>query len=335
MVTYEDIARKAKVSIATVSHVINNTRFVEPKTKQRVIDVINDLKYKPNLLARSLATGKTSTIGLVISDITNPFYPEIVSGVEDASREKGYSVLLCNINYETKKGLESIGALISKKIDGIIIATSQVADPIIEEIIEYGINYVIVDWGDRDINADKLTFNFDRGIKEAVDYLISMGHRKIFFISGPRDRKSSMVRIKSFVNAISNHKDKDIYYKVLEGDHKLEGGYTSAKEILDEKIIPSAVMCSNDLTAIGAMESFIDSGLKVPADMSVIGLDNIKLTEIIIPHLTTIMLDRYRIGNVLTEMLVKRIEKKDIPLQEVVIDTKLVKRNSVSRIAGS
>lgn len=328
MTNYKDIAKLANVSIATISHVINNTRNVEPLTRQKVIKAMKALKYKPNLYARGLAIGKTHTIGLIISDITNPFYPELVKGIEKAALENGYNVFLCNIDYDFKVGLKSIEALISRKIDGIILASSQVDDVIIEEIIDNEINLVMVDWGGSNIKADSIVFDYWNGIKEAVDYLFQMKHRKIFFISGPKQHKTSIIRINDFKNAVL--KNKDIYFEIIEGNHKLEGGYNVAKTILNRKIIPTAIICSNDLTAIGAMQSFIESGLSIPSDISIIGLDNIKLTEIIKPHITTIELERYKIGAKLVEILLKRISDKNLPMQRAIFSTRLIKRESVA-----
>ncbi len=146
MVNYNDIAKLAKVSSTTVSHVINETRLVLPETKKRVKDAMKKLNYQPNLLARGLATGKTHTIGLVISDIKNPFYPELIQGVEELAVKNDYNVFLCNTDYDIEKGLKSIGALIRKKIDGIIVASSQADSFLIRELIEPKVPFVLVDW---------------------------------------------------------------------------------------------------------------------------------------------------------------------------------------------
>jgi LacI family transcriptional regulator len=331
MANYEDIAKIAKVSIATVSHVINSTRYVEPRTKQRVLDAIDKLKYSPNLYARGLVIGKTNTIGLVISDIRNPFYPELIQGTEEIASKNGYNVFLCNIGYDIEKIKKSIEALISRKIDGIILATSLIEDSIIKEILNYKINFVMVDLGNTNIKIDSIIFDYASGIEEAFDYLISLGHRNIFFISGPQNHRTSMIRINNFTGAVLKHKNLKINYDIIEGDHKLEGGYEAAKKILDGKLIPTAVMCSNDLTAIGAMQSFMEGGLKIPQDISIIGLDNIQLSEIIKPHLTTIELDRYKIGSTLMELLLNRINDTNSPIQKTVFKTRLIKRESVEK----
>ncbi|MBM3710340.1 MAG: LacI family transcriptional regulator [Actinobacteria bacterium] len=330
MANYKDIAKIANVSIATVSHVINNTRFVTPETRKMVLDAMEKLKYRPNLYARGLAIGRTNTVGLVISDIRNPFYPELVQGTEEIAQKNNYNVFLCNTDYDIKKGLNTIGALISRKIDGIILASSQVDDSIVREVLDSNVNFVMVDWGSRNIRADSIAFDYMVGIEESLDYLITLGHRLIYFISGPKERKTSQIRINNFIESLKKYNNKNLKYKIIEGDHKLEGGCKAAKKILKEKDIPTAVMCSNDLTAIGAMQVFIENGLRIPKDISIIGLDNIKLSEILKPNLTTIELDRYKIGKTLMEFLLNRINNNDLPVQKVIFKTKLIKRESVS-----
>jgi DNA-binding LacI/PurR family transcriptional regulator len=330
MVNYNDIAKIAKVSPTTVSHVINETRFVMPETKRRVLEAMNKLKYQPNLLARSLATGKTHTIGLVISDIRNPFYPELVQGVEELALKNDYNVFLCNTDYDIEKGLRSIGALIKRKIDGLIVASSQVDSIVINQLIDTDVNFVLVDWGKRNVGVDSLYFDYRVGIVEAVSYLVSLKHRSIYFISGLKTLQTAKIRTSNFIDTIEKQKSTGLSYKIFEGDHKIEGGCRAVRKILKEKILPTAIICSNDLTAIGAMKTFKDSGIKVPDDISVIGLDNIALTEIVSPTLTTIELERYRIGRTAMELLLNRIKDKDLLKQTCIFKTKLVIRESTS-----
>lgn len=335
MVNYNDIARIAKVSPTTVSHVINETRFVMPETKKRVLEVMKKLKYQPNLLARSLATGKTHTIGLVISDIRNPFYPELVQGVEELAVKNDYNVFLCNTDYDIGKGLKSIGALIKRKIDGIIVASSQVDSSVIKQLFDTSVIFVLVDWCKRNIKVDSLYFDYKVGIAEAISHLISLGHRNIYFIGGPKKLKTAEIRIRNFIDVIESHENINLNYKILEGDHRIDGGYRVAQKILKEKIYPTAIVCSNDLTAIGAMKALQTGGIKVPEDISIIGLDNIALTEIVSPALTTIELERYRIGKTAMELLLNRIKDKELPKQRCTFKTKLVIRESTSKKKNS
>ena len=335
MVNYRDIAEIANVSSATVSHVINKTRFVSPETRNKVLEAMKKLNYKPNLLARSLATGITHTIGLVISDIKNPFYPEIIQGVEELAVQSDYNIFLCNTDYDVEKGLKSIGALIRKKVDGIIIASSQADKFLFEEIIESPIPFVLVDWNESKINADSIYFDFRPGISEAVEHLVSLGHKKIFFISGPKDLKTSSIRKNNFVDIIKNYKSKGVCFKTIEGNHKIDGGINAAKEIEKEKDLPTSIICSNDLTAIGVMKTLQIDGIAVPDRISIIGLDNIMLSEIVSPALTTIELERYLIGRTAVELLLNRIKNKEIPKQSRCFSTRLIIRETTSRAINS
>lgn len=331
MVNYNDIAKLAKVSPTTVSHVINETRFVMPETKDRVFEAMRKLKYQPNLLARSLATGKTHTVGLVISDIRNPFYPELVQGVEELAVKNEYNVFLCNTDYDIEKGLKSIGALIKRKIDGIIVASSQVDSSVIDQLVDTDVNFVLVDWCKRNIKVDSLYFDYKVGIAGAVSHLVSLGHRDIYFISGPKKMKTAEIRMRNFVDTVKRHKKEKINYRILEGNHKIDGGCYAGKKILKEKNLPTAVVCSNDLTALGAMKAFQAGGIKIPDDISIIGLDNIALTEIVSPAMTTIELERYEIGKTAMEMLLNRIKDKELPKQTCIFKTRLIIRGSTGR----
>lgn len=228
MVNYRDIAKLAKVSQTTVSHVINETRFVLPETKKRVLDAIEKLNYRPNLLAKGLATGKTLTIGLVISDIKNPFYPELVQGVEELALKNNYSIFLFNTDYDVEKGLKSIEVLIRKKVDGIIVASSQADSFFIEELLDAKMPFVLVDWNNINVDADSMYFDFKIGISEAINHLISLDHRKIYFISGPKTLETSKIRIRNFIDLIEENKEYNLSYEIFEGDHKIKGGFKAA-----------------------------------------------------------------------------------------------------------
>jgi DNA-binding LacI/PurR family transcriptional regulator len=332
MVNYNDIASLAKVSSTTVSHVINETRYVSPDTKKRVLDAMKKLNYQPNLLARGLATGKTRTVGLVISDIKNPFYPELVQGVEQLALSKDYNIFLCNTDYDIEKGLKSTQALIRKKVDGIIVASSQAEDFLIKELLSIKIPFVLVDWNKTGINVDSIYFDFKTGIEEAINHLLSLGHKKIFFISGPKNLNTARIRKNNFIEIMDKYEDSNLTYKIFEGNHKLSGGFECAERILKANEIPTAIICSNDITAIGVMKTLHENNIKVPQEISIVGLDNISLTEIVSPALTTIALERYEIGKASMEMLLNRIKDKDLPKQIRYFKTRLIVRRSTQEI---
>ncbi|MCL6088166.1 MAG: substrate-binding domain-containing protein, partial [Actinobacteria bacterium] len=262
------------------------------------------------------------------------FYPEIIQGVEELAVKSDYNIFLCNTDYDVEKGLKSIGALIRKKVDGIIIASSQADKFLFEELIESPTPFVLVDWNESKINVDSVYFDFESGIRKAVEYLVSLGHKKIYFISGPKDLKTAIIRKNNFISIIEDYRNRGISYKIIEGNHKIDGGINAAKEIEEGKDIPSSIICSNDLTAIGVMKTLQIDGISVPGKISIIGLDNIMLSEIVTPALTTISLERYLIGKSAAELLLNRIKDKNMPKQIKYFSTRLIIRESTSKAPG-
>jgi len=333
MVGYKEIARNAKVSPSTVSHVINKTRFVEPETEERVLKAMKMLNYtQPNLLAKSLLTGKSNTIGLVISDIGNPFYHDVIQGIEEIIKSNGYNLFLINTNFGKDTGLNSIKALVGRRVDGIIISASQIDNKLIKEIIEIGIKIVIIDGGERDLDIDNLYFDYKSGINETVDYLISLGHKNFVFVSGPLGINTSNIRLSYFKESIEKHKDRNISYSVIEGTLQADSGKKVGKKLLEMEEMPTAIVCSNDISAIAIMNELISNGIKIPEDISITGLGNTKLSELVNPLLTTIGLDLYEIGKTAIQFLLNRIEKEDIDVQSKVFDTMLIKRKSTAML---
>ena len=330
MATYKDIARISNVSKTTVSHAINKTRYVAPKTVKRIEEAMKDLCYQPNLLARSLAVGKTNTIGLVISNIRNPDYSELIRSIEILANKKDYSLFLCDTDFDIDMGIRSVTALIKKQVDGIICVMSQANLLIIKELEDSNIPFVLLDSDDEKADYDFTYIDFRPGINEAIEYLVTLGHKKIFFITGPLKLKTSRKRKKIFISSVEKYED--IKYKIFEGDHKLEGGINAIKEIVKSADIPTAILCSNDFSASGALRELIRFGYKIPEDISIIGIDNSNLLcTLAVPTLTSIDIYRYNTGKWAFEMLMNRINDGNNPIQKKIINTKLVIRESVAK----
>jgi len=331
MTSGKDIANLANVSIATVSHVINNTRFVNPKTKKKVLDAMEKLSYRPNFLARALVTGKSKTIGLIISDIGNPYYSEIFKGVENYSANKGYNVFLANSDHDINKSLEAIIALLKKKVDGLLIL-SEIDSRIIQELLNSKVCFVAVNWTDEIVNTDTIYLDYKVGMKEAVDYIIKIGHKRIGFISGPKNNLIAKPRINIFNDLMKEYAGYNIKYKIFEGDHRILGGLRVSKEILeDDSLKPTVLICSNDLTAIGIINGLQNAGLKIPKNISVIGLDNILFTRFTNPPLSTIAFDICEIGEKATQLLLSRIDDKNKPIEQLAFKTKFIMRKSIAK----
>ena len=335
MTTIKDVAEKAGVSTSTVSHVINNTRFVSEELKQSVLKAIKELSYYRDAQARGLATGKTHIIGLIVSDITNPFFPELIRGAETCATQQGYDVFLCNTGYDPERTSSLVRRLIEKKVDGAIIMTTEMEYALVVSLTTKKIPVVLLDWGITDILVSNIKENFHKGIEEAIDHLIKLDHRNIAFISGPLNLKTAKTRRDVFLSII---KEYAVIMKepiIIQGDWKISGGELAAERILNTPNHPTAILASNDLMAIGAMRKIKEVGLQIPKDISIIGLDDIFMSSLVDPPLTTINLPRYEIGKIAWNLLNYSMQNKDEMGKEEIVNTSLIVRNSTGIVPNS
>lgn len=331
-VTINDVADKAGVSKSTVSHVINKTRFVTRETRDRVLEAIDELDYRPSAIARSLVSHRTKTAGLLISDVGNPFYNEVIIGVEDVALSEDYSVFLCNTGYNTERGMKLIRSLIDKSVDGIMFMSSSMTLDMLHEVIGNNIEAVVLDWGVPDIEryARTITINFDSGIGQAVQHLFDLGHRRIAFVGGPSDLWTAQVRRDSFTQHMVMRGLEVNQNWFIEGNLRIEGGYRAFDFLKQLDPPPTAVITANDLTALGLLWAARKEGVQVPRDLSIIGLDDIELVSKITPSLTTICLPRREIGQLAMRMLLKAINDHSEVKITREVDTHLVIRESTA-----
>ena len=331
-VTIKDIARVAKVSIATVSKVVNGKDHnITTATRQRVLETINELNYVPNRIASSMITKNTYTIGLVIPDITNPFFPEVARGVEDYANQAGYHVVLCNSDNNPKKESTYIYMLQEKMVDGIIITSTSANN--IEESVRHNIRIDIpVITVDRDLanfrTKGKILVDNVAGAFDAVSFMIEKGYRKIVHLSGTINSTPSVQRLEGYRKALEYNNiefNPDLY---LEGTYDIEFGYEGIKKIIDKKIDFDSVFCGNDLIAIGAMKAAKELGYKVPSEIGVMGFDNSYLAGLVSPSLSTVNQPNYQMGYKAAELLINYIKNPSEPHNEVVLKTELVIRES-------
>ncbi len=331
MSSIKEVAREAGVSIATVSHVINNTRFVSDKVRARVVKAIEQCRYYPNAHARGLASGRTKIIGLVISDIANPFFPDLVKAIEEAAFERGFETLLSNTNYETERASKYVRRLIERNVAGVAVMTSEMSKELIDELARREVPVVFLDVGKTGKQMSNLQVDYEAGIEQAILHLVALGHRRIAFISGRIDIRSSRRRLEAFQRAM-----KQLFPEIPElifyGNFKIEGGRRAAHEILMTQAdnLPTAVVAANDLTAIGAINEFESAGLKVPADISVIGFDDIDFAALTKPALTTVSLPRNELGRRAVEMLFNALDNPREEGTEIKIPTNLIIRQSTA-----
>jgi len=335
MSSIKDIASEAGVSTATVSHVINKTRFVSDEVQARVLKAIELHNYYPNAHARSLASGNSRIFGLVISDIANPFFPELVKSIEAAAYEHGYDVVLSNTNYDTERTSHYVRRFIERKVAGVAVMTSEMDKSLIEELGRREVPVVFLDSGEAGLHMSNLRVGYDEGIKQAILHLVELGHRSVAFISGLPHLHSAKRRLEAFrqtMRAVLPAAPEQIY----QGDFKIEGGRHAALEILAANELPTAVVAANDLMAFGAISEFHRAGLNVPGDISVVGFDDIAFSSLIEPALTTVNLPLGELGELAVEALMTTLSSSTQHGVELPIPTRLVIRNSTTAArAGS
>ncbi len=341
MANIKDVAKRANVSITTVSHIINKTRYVSDELTERVNKAMEELDYHPNSLARGLRSGKTKTIGLVIPDISNQFFAEISRKIEDRGFENGYSVILCNTNDDPQKEKTYIDVLLAKKVEGIIFISTIVESNNLDRVMEFNIPIVVVDRIIKDIKSDTVLVDNSKGGYAAAKYLIELGHRRIGCIEGPSLITPSAQRAEGYKLALQEEGikiDPDLF---VTGDFRYESGNKAMRELLALPNPPTAVFACNDMMALGAIQAINDNGMNIPDDISVIGFDNIPFSETVYPTLTTMAQPIYEIANLIVDLLINRIKlqqqrirtsEQELEYKHVVFETKLIERDSCKRI---
>jgi LacI family transcriptional regulator len=333
MSSIKDVAREAGVSTATISHVINNTRFVSDEVRARVMQAIQQCRYYPNAHARSLASGKSRILGLVVSDIANPFFPELVKAIETAAFERGFDVVLSNTNYDTERTSHYVQRFIERNVAGVAVMTSEMDKKLTDELAHREVPVVFLDVGEKGLHMSNLKVDYEEGIEQAILHLVALGHRRIAYISGNIELRSARRRLQAFT-ATMQQLFPDVPELIFNGNFKIEGGRRAANEILATQAgdLPTAVVAANDLTAIGAIHEFEANGLDIPRDISIIGFDNIAFSALTKPALTTINLPRNELGRRAVEVLLRSIDKPTEEGQEIRIPTNLIIRQSTAPV---
>ncbi|HVF57094.1 MAG TPA: LacI family DNA-binding transcriptional regulator [Pyrinomonadaceae bacterium] len=326
----KDVAREAGVSTATVSHVINNSRFVTEETRARVLEAVERCDYYPNAHARSLASGRSHILGLLISDIANPFFPELVKSIETAAFERGYDVVLSNTNYDAARTSHYVKRLIERKVSGVALMTSEMDMALVDELARRQVSVVFLDLDAPGPNMSNLCIDYREGIEEAVRHLVALGHSRLAFIGGPERLRSAVKRREAFREAVAKHLPGRPPPAIYEGDFKLEGGRLAARAVLAAKRMPTAVMAANDMMALGAMQEWRAAGLRIPEDLSLVGFDDIAFAALCDPPLTTVCVPRTELGRRAVEALMATLEHPERVGAEVRVPTYLVERGSTA-----
>ncbi|HLY40776.1 MAG TPA: LacI family DNA-binding transcriptional regulator [Terracidiphilus sp.] len=327
------VAKLANVSIATVSRTINHVPTVNPKMAKRVREAIRELNYFPNTQARALVSGRSKLLGLIVSEITNPFFPELIQGFEDVAVESGYEIMIGSTNYDPERLQGCIRRMLERNVDGVAVMTFGIEQPLLDQLSNRNIPLVFVDVAPERPGISAVSVDYHQGIRQAVQHLAVLGHRSIAFVTGPLHLHSAQSRLAAFKKSLQEcgiPVDKKL---ILDGDHTMEGGMIAAERLMDEKGLPSAIMCSNDMLAIGVLHQLSRCGLRVPDDVSLIGFDDIHMAAMMIPPLTSILMSRAELAQGAISALRGHLD--GLPKREYVIGTHLVVRESTAYPKGA
>jgi LacI family transcriptional regulator len=331
-----EIAKRAKVSTATVSRVINRVTTVNPQLAKRVWNVVNELNYYPNTQARALVSGRSRIFGLIISDITNPFFPEIVKVFESIAVQRQYEILLTSTENDPKQMESSVRRMIERRVEGVAVLTFGMEEALLEGLKVRNVPLVFVDVGPARPRVSNIRIDYLNGIRQAVQHLAALRHEKIAFISGPPRLKSAVARQRAFIQSMREIGLESREELIVEGDHTMEGGMAAFAKLLSRPARPTAVMCSNDMTAIGVMRKSHEAGISIPHDVSVVGFDDIRLAQFVLPPLTTVQMSQAELARLAFNALMTDVER-ETPApngSEYVLKTNLVLRESTSLMSA-
>jgi len=326
-VTIKDVAKYAEVSVATVSRVLNNNGYVNIETEQKVVEAIQALNYKPNAIARSLYNKKTKTLGLIVPDITNPFFPELARAVEDITNKNGYTLLLYNSDEEAEKEKNYLEDLQQKYVDGVILATNSLTK---QQLSEYNMPIVVLDRPVEDNIPTVIAKNYE-GARVATQYLKDIGCQNIAHIKGPENNINAIRRYHGYLDEVKNE---SWFHQglVVSGEYHMSTATQIAKELLEQYPSIDGIFAGNDVMAVGAIKAAHQLGRKIPEDLSIIGFDGITLGEMTIPELTTIAQPIYYMGELAAKILIELVEGKQIEQSYYELDVDLVVRESTRKV---
>ncbi len=328
----KEVAARARLSTATVSRTINHSDLVRPRTAEKVRRAIRELGYYPNTQARALVSGRSHMFGLIISDIVNPFFPELVKSFEFAAIHRGYEVIVANTDYDSERMSGCVRRMIERKVDGVAIMTSELDRHLLDELSHRRLPIVFLDVGKLKPLISNINVDYSKGIGEAVQHIVALGHQRVGFISGPLRLKSARTRRSAFLKCIAACGIGERHRSMVEGNHKIDGGEEAMMQLLSLSEPPTAVLTSNDLTAIGALRAVTRVGLQVPRDISVVGFDDIELSRFTQPPLTTIRLSRDELGRKAFDALYETVAGERRLGHEIKISTSLVERESTAPV---
>ena len=328
------VAKKAGVSTATVSRVLNDLKVVKNSTRARVLKAAQELKYHPNLHARSLARGQSHTLGVLVSNMENPFFFDVFRALESAAHSHGYEVVVANTDYRSEQLVSSARLMIGWRVAGLAAVVSEMDAELMQILTDTRIPIVFYDVGTPRKNITNVRVDYGKGMKKIVEYLYSLGHTQMAFVGHHSTLGPISERRKSFLESVAQCSPRAKSH-VVAGADGLEGGRQAARELLSSDFHPTSIICVNDFMAVGVLRELRDRGVRAPEDISVTGFDNIKLAEFCSPALTTAHIPREHIGQTIFENLVRDSRKEQLSGREILIDPELVVRESTGPLRNA
>jgi len=326
--TIHDVAEEAGVSVATVSHVINETRYVSPELTKKVKQAMDKLGYQRNSVARSLKTQKTHTIGLIVSDITNPFFSQLLRGVEKIATSESYTLIICNTDETLEKEELYLDVMKQNQVDGFIIAPTGKNDGKLRSFLEQDLPFVFVDRKIDNISAPSVLSENVKGAKRATEHLLEENHTRIGIVSGLDSVTTTRERIRGHVEALEKHGITFEESLLKRGNSQVQGGFDAARRLLKMEEPPTAIFSTNNLMTIGVMQFLKKEGIKCPTDIAVVSFDDFEWSNAFEPTLTTVAQAPHEIGSKAAEILFSRIADSQETKGDVRIPTELIVRGS-------
>jgi len=327
-----EIAKRAKVSTATVSRTINRVPTVKPQLAKRVWKAVEELGYFPSMQARALVSGRSRIFGLIVSDITNPFFPEIVHVFEETALQHHYEVLLTSTVHDTERMKIAVRRLLEHRVEGVAVVTFGMEESLLDDLKLRSVPLVFIDVGPQRPHVSNIRIDYLHGIRQAVQHFAALRHERIGFITGPLSLKSAVARRDAFLSAMNEIGMAVDPELLIEGNHTLEGGAQAFARMLTLSPRPTAVLCSNDMTAMGVMRKSFAEGIVIPRELSVIGFDNVHITQFMLPPLSTVEMSQAEIARLAFRALLEDVQRStpNPKGSEYALQTNLVLRESTA-----
>jgi LacI family transcriptional regulator len=327
-VTIYDVAREANVSMATVSRVVNGNPNVKPSTRKKVLEAIERLGYRPNAVARGLASKKTTTVGVIIPDISSIFFAELARGIEDIATMYKYNIILSNSDQNKEKELHLLNTMLAKQVDGILFMGGNITEEHVNEFQKSPVPIVLAATIEPNNTIPSVNIDYEQASFEAVTYLVEKGNKRVAYVTGPTDDPINQKKLAGYRRALETHGIAYDEELVIEGDNSYDSGIEAYEKIAELAKKPTAVFAGTDEMALGIIHSAQDHGVRIPDQLEVVGFDNTRLATMVRPRLTTVVQPMYDIGAVAMRLLTKYMNKENVENHIVVLPHRIEYRDS-------